>query len=95
MSDASERRLRVEAFADPNYPDSGRIISRRSFLVAGGVEAIRAHDIALRLVAGEHVEMIEVLGSDGKLVAELTAKSFGSIRGLATEVSLALTYHGG
>ncbi len=87
-ADASHRNLRVEAFADPAFPDSGRIISRRSFLIAGGIEAIRAHDMALRLVAGEQVDLIELLGEGGRLAADLTASSFATIRGLASELEL-------
>jgi len=88
--DAMHRDLRVEAFADPLYPDSGRIISRRSFLIAGGVEAIRAHDLSLRLVAGDRVELIELLGSGGRFDADLTATAFGSIRGSASHWDLLL-----
>ena len=88
--DTAHRDLRVEAFADPAYPNSGRIISRRSFHIAGRVEAIRAHDMALRLVAGDRVELVELIGEGGSFQADLTARSFGLIQGRAAEVDLDL-----
>jgi len=89
-SDAAHRRLRVEALADPDFLPSGRIDSRHSFHIAGGAEAIRAHDIALRLVAGDRVELIELIGDDGGFAGDLTARSFGLVQGRAAHLDVAL-----
>ena len=89
-SDDAHRNLRVEAFADPDYSPTGRIDSRHSFHVAGGVEAIRAHDILLRLEAGDRVDLVELLGEGGILEGDLTARSFGLVRGTASTTDVDL-----
>ncbi len=89
-SDAAHSTLRVEAFADSRFPGNGRIDSRRSFHVAGGIEAIRAHDILLRLWAGERVELVELLDEGGTFQSDLTARSFGLIQGRTSSLDVDL-----
>ncbi|MHB8956148.1 MAG: dockerin type I domain-containing protein [Pirellulaceae bacterium] len=89
-TDSAHRDLRVHASADPNQPGSGRIDSQRSFAIAGGVAALRAHDMALRLVAGGRVELVELIGEEGSFVADLTARSYGRVEGRTAHLDLAL-----
>ncbi len=89
-SDPVHRGLEIEATAESQFPGSGRIDSRRSFHIAGGVASIRAHDIALHLVAGDRVDRIELIGDQGSLVADLTAPSFGLLQGRTAHLDLVL-----
>ena len=77
--DASQSNLRMQASRDANGR-GGRIISRNSLHIAGGIEAIRAQEIDINLVAGGPVQSIVVAdGSMGEFRGNVKAARIGNI----------------